>query len=527
MQIQIKILCMKKLILIIFVLSISCTSNKTRLPASDAQITDLQSIISIEKKYEADIANFQELVEEALVWREKTTEFLKENKANLKQKNQLSHQDLLSIMENGKQYLHSREKILKIIAKFRFHEGSEFEFSPGAGSDIKESGGYDYITGKNDFHYKVKIDPTDEAGKEMLLKLKLSFAAATILYDNYMIGIYPFETHRKSRKILNWDTPEYTKALEDITDNFFNLKNRIEFLATLSIYEESEEYFESNQNIKKTKVDEYFSELINQSSIYQFMNSDKINGKRPSIIRAFANRVYDKVRFLVDSFSYFASKTFGNTAGLFATRKGKLKSLSKEERKEITDQLQPLDILLEKTPFRLTDKFIPGHYGHVAIWAGSKEQLQNLGVWDNPIVAKYHSKIEKGRLIIEALRPGVEMNSFDHFLNIDDLLVLRDRTLTDEQRKEFIIRAFEQVGKDYDFNFDVETDSKIVCSEIVYVVFHNIQWPTDKVTGRFTISPDHVVAKAINNGPLEPIIMYLSGKKQNENFEEILKKLIK
>jgi uncharacterized protein YycO len=105
------------------------------------------------------------------------------------------------------------------------------------------------------------------------------------------------------------------------------------------------------------------------------------------------------------------------------------------------------------------------------------------------------------------------------------MLVVRDQTLNDEQRKEFLIRAFSQIGKDYDFNFDVETDKKIVCSEIVYVVFHNISWPTEKALGRYTISPDNVVAKVFD-GVLTPVMMYTDGKRvEGDLTKEIAKKL--
>ena len=49
-----------------------------------------------------------------------------------------------------------------------------------------------------------------------------------------------------------------------------------------------------------------------------------------------------------------------------------------------------------------------------------------------------------------------------------------------------------QIGKDYDFNFDVETLDKIVCSELIYLVFGNVVWPTKYQLMRNTISPDNV-----------------------------------
>ena len=86
------------------------------------------------------------------------------------------------------------------------------------------------------------------------------------------------------------------------------------------------------------------------------------------------------------------SGLFGNTMGLFESRKGKLYG-NVQAKKIITETLEPLDILLEKTPFRLTDKLIPGHFGHVAIWTGSKAELINLDIWGNPYVQKYKEEL--------------------------------------------------------------------------------------------------------------------------------------
>jgi hypothetical protein len=69
-----------------------------------------------------------------------------------------------------------------------------------------------------------------------------------------------------------------------------------------------------------------------------------------------------------------------------------------------------------------------------------------------------------------------------------------------------------QVGKDYDFNFDVETTDKIVCSELVYTVYTDIPWPTEKALGRYTISPDNVAKKALSDGSLNLVSLYHDGK---------------
>jgi len=58
----------------------------------------------------------------------------------------------------------------------------------------------------------------------------------------------------------------------------------------------------------------------------------------------------------------------------------------------------------------------------------------------------------------------------------------------------------------------VNTTDKIVCSELAYVSFPSIDWPTQKTLGRHNISPDNVAKLAWNNLPLELILFYHDGQ---------------
>jgi uncharacterized protein YycO len=156
---------------------------------------------------------------------------------------------------------------------------------------------------------------------------------------------------------------------------------------------------------------------------------------------------------------------------------------------------------------------IPGFWGHAAIWIGNEQELKALGIWNHPLVTKYHTPIRQGQVIVEALRPGVTMNPLEHFLNIDDMAILRVRNLEfdADAKAAVILQALRQVGKAYDFNFDVETTDTIVCSELIYQVYTAIEWPTQKALGRTTISPDNIAQRALNNGPLELVAFYRDG----------------
>ena len=87
--------------------------------------------------------------------------------------------------------------------------------------------------------------------------------------------------------------------------------------------------------------------------------------------------------------------------------------------------------------------------------------------------------------------------------------------------------AFRQIGKKYDFNFDVNTTDKIVCSELAYVSFPAFDWPTEAVLGRHSISPDNVAQLAWNNVPLRLVMFYHDGERvpegeQAEKMRELM-----
>ncbi len=179
----------------------------------------------------------------------------------------------------------------------------------------------------------------------------------------------------------------------------------------------------------------------------------------------------------------------------------------------LTGDLHAGDILVERTPFRLTDSFIPGRWGHAALWVGSEPELRALGIWDDPVVRPHHEAIRAGRGVVEALRSGVELNSLGHFLNVDDLAVLRPVTQTAAQQAETVLQALRQMGKRYDFNFDVETRDRLSCAELVYHAYGRLDWPTRRQLGRAVITPDDIAGRALGGGPLAVIDLYTDGER--------------
>ena len=219
--------------------------------------------------------------------------------------------------------------------------------------------------------------------------------------------------------------------------------------------------------------------------------SDIIRGKRKFAVRNFTFE--DSLVTNTDTVTGWLSRIFGNIAGAIKWRNGFLYE-NDDALKRAKENLRPFDVIIEKSPFVLTDKFIPGHYGHVAVYLGTKKQLEEIGMWGHPSIIPYQEEIESGKVILEAVRSGVRLNSIEEFLNIDELTIMRkdDGLANPELMFEEITRGMDQIGKEYDFNFDISTLDKIVCSELIYIFYGNVHWPTHYRVGRATITPDDV-----------------------------------
>ncbi|MBI2205792.1 MAG: hypothetical protein HYU41_18255 [Candidatus Rokubacteria bacterium] len=191
------------------------------------------------------------------------------------------------------------------------------------------------------------------------------------------------------------------------------------------------------------------------------------------------------------------SKVISNLAGAVEWRKGKLYDQA-AWLAFVRERLEPGDLLLERTPFRLTDRFIPGYFGHVAMYVGTADDVRRLDLADHPWVAPWLGQVASGRTVVEALRQGTQINTLEHFLNVDDLVIMRPKpgAIPRADVVRAVALAFSHVGKRYDFAFDNNTWDAIVCSELAFQTYVGVRWPFARVLNAFTISPDDVAVLA-------------------------------
>jgi len=481
---------------------------KARLSMKDAERTvacyeqlavTLESGVDPAQLYQERLGDLQTLVEQSLVARAEM--LVVSNRLRVDEDSPISSRDLVTLKSGTEAYLDMREDLYDIA--------NAYECAVDADEDL--------------------LQAFDISPQLRLKALMLSLGAALTLYDNYLLGVVHFEQDSRLRRIVNDPDMGFglvANKLAEATLAANSVEVRHRARRAIEFYEEEKSLLE---DAHEDSDEAYLMQLIQSSPSYNYVRKIRVGEIAANKFQAFERIARDNSAAGAATGMDVLSGLFGNSVGLYESRKGKLYG-DNEALEAIQAQLRPLDILLEKTPFRLTDKLIPGHFGHVAIWTGSEAELIDADVWDHLIVNQYADDINGEHRIIEALRSGVQLSRLEEFLNVDDLLVLRpifNEATEREDTQEALLMAFRQVGKRYDFNFDVNTTDKIVCSELAYISFPAFDWPTDEVLGRHSISPDNVAQMAWNNVPLSLVMFYHDGKlvpeeQQAEKMRELM-----
>ena len=360
--------------------------------------------------------------------------------------------------------------------------------------------------------YRVDADIADH---ERVVEIVIAMSAAVTLFENSNKMHQAFEKFPLLRSKLNEGYPEFGIPAE-FYDSSTVRSNNPEYRKA---FKDAVRYFSDNREVVEAEINKSSPSI---QILYQHIaKSPLLKGLQgASVFKQIVVLPFKVVSGAVDlsgrglgKLKFNGSRVVGNTMGAVRWREGKLKH-DEAILKAMLAVLQPGDILLEKTPFALTDKTIPGHFGHAAVYVGTKEQLNALGILQAPVVQKNIAKIEAGRGVVEALRSGVQLNSLQDFMNVDDVAILRPKNLSIEDRRQAVTLALGNLGKSYDFNFDVNTTDTIVCSELVYIVYPQVDFVTKNVLGSFSITPDDIAQRAgpATTDPLEVVIFAHDGK---------------
>lgn len=192
-------------------------------------------------------------------------------------------------------------------------------------------------------------------------------------------------------------------------------------------------------------------------------------------------------------------------------------------------RLEPGDVLLERREWYVSNVGLPGFWSHAALYIGSPEQRRVY--FDDPDVHRWvvvqgeasgefeallkrdseaiyatslkpqeHNHVTR---VLEAMSEGVSFTSIEHSAAADAIAVLRPRT-TRTEKAQALRRAFRYSGRPYDFNFDFQTDSALVCTELIYKAyepapnFHGVRLNLEEIVGRTAI-PANAIARQFDS----------------------------
>ena len=176
--------------------------------------------------------------------------------------------------------------------------------------------------------------------------------------------------------------------------------------------------------------------------------------------------------------------------------------------------LKPGDVIVTRHDLVASNFFLPGYWPHTALYIGSADQRDSLGIeLDNEITNKWSGEIN----ILEAKKDGVLFRPLTETLAVDEFVILRPQ-LNDESLVIALSRVCQHEGKGYNFDFDFFRSDQLVCTEVIYRAFDGstiddddfdnrdgsidgleiIEFKLIERAGRFSLSAEDILDMATN-----------------------------
>lgn len=184
-------------------------------------------------------------------------------------------------------------------------------------------------------------------------------------------------------------------------------------------------------------------------------------------------------------------------------------------------KLKPLDLIFEKRNFVLSNYTIPGHWGHVAVWLGTKEELESTAVWEQEYFKPFREAIEAGKNIVEIRKQGMQFVSLEDFTNLDEIAVTRVNS-TAANLESVMEELSDELDAEYDFEFNAQTPDKLTCAEMIAYSYGDIHWPEMKTPLQVSLRPDDLAALSVYKNSPSEFVLYFKGRKDGTVEEKTL-----
>lgn len=340
----------------------------------------------------------------------------------------------------------------------------------------------------------------------------LIYASTIAIRKNSVLLAKVIDKNKYLEPMLNESRPEHNinkKQYYYITQEITEISYMISLFRNKHYFNFMVNYYEAYGY----KRDESEKRLLDYAS-HNYLNFIKLFRNHKSIV---FNNMIDFLGKNAFDFWFPVQKWLAiSITGVDYSRR-KEKYVSDEDICTIKEELLPGDILLKRDNFQLTNMMMSGFWTHSGIYLGTLEEL-DVYFKDMPLgqfacvsdyvkatyPKVYNSICDKSKnnngYVIEALAPGVVLNPLESIAKVDYFSALRPK-LSKEDKLKALFTAFESLGKAYDYNFDIMTDSALFCSELIYKAYlcssnkEGITFDLEPKAGRLLLSPNSIIKK--------------------------------
>ncbi len=332
----------------------------------------------------------------------------------------------------------------------------------------------------------------------------LDFTAASMLYEASLKFVHQFGDRSAAVAKLNEPEPHWgipPGLYDKIRHNLASPQNITMFETARRYYHQNhvQEQFQSFGLLTSAPYSQFHSAIADAENTIRQINQSVPERVVQVAVADLGNLIYQV--------QYTTQSLVSTWIGDFKIRQPRQGTslIDKAQLDKLSDVLQPGDVLLERRNWYLSNAFLPGYWPHGAVYVGTAEDLKRLGLDKNEHVRQHWKEFsapdEEGHphVIVEAVSEGVIFSSLEHSIGGADSVAVLRPNVSEDEKKDAIIRAFSFAGRPYDFEFNFETPSMLVCTEVVFRAYGGnagtIRFPLETIMGRQTMPAINLVRK--------------------------------
>jgi len=273
---------------------------------------------------------------------------------------------------------------------------------------------------------------------------------------------------------------------------------------------------EVKEKFASVDLDSFFGgllEVVEEAAVETGQRYMKVSGKL--LKQTIATMLGNEVSGVVDPLVLDIALWLGDTR----LRSSDRHLISEADLDALQPKLRPGDVIVERRNWYLSNLGLPGFWPHAALYLGSPAELAAHFDKDADVTKRFggafsaylkktygdawHAYEEDhgdGPMrVIEAISEGVVFTSLYHSCLADYVAFMRPRR-TPVERAVAVAQAFSHWSKPYDFDFDFQTITTLVCSELVYSSWQlpsadgkGVKFNLEEVVGRMTLPPNSMV----------------------------------